>query len=130
MVRNGNDVRVENLAPITPQAVSIRDVAWNDQFKLFAIGTDRLLGTWGLWEVQSDGSLWTLRSNSGLPQAPGSLTVASSAAAVVSAGDTVWQQQGSSWESLSGDDTFGRNPVYESEPSTARRARPQPRGVR
>jgi hypothetical protein len=113
VVRNGSGVRVVNLAPISPQAVLIRDVAWNDQFKLFAIGTDKLVGGWGLWEVQSDGSLWTQRSNSGLPQAPSSLTVASGSVAVVSAGNTVWQQQASSWESLSGDETDGRNPVYE-----------------
>jgi hypothetical protein len=112
VVRSGTTVRVVNLAPISPQAVVIRDVAWNDQFKLFAIGTDKLLDGWGLWEMQSDGSLWTLRSNSGLPQSPNSLTVASGSVAVVSAGPTVWEQQASSWESLSGDETFGRNPIY------------------
>jgi hypothetical protein len=113
VVRNGSSVRVVNLAPISPQAVLIRDVAWNDQFKIFAIGTDKLLGGWGLWEMQSDGSLWTERSSSGLPQAPGSLTVAAGSVAVVSAGPTVWQQQASAWEPLSGDETDGRNPIYE-----------------
>ena len=112
VVRNGTNARVVNLAPISPEAVLIRDVAWNDQFKLFAIGVDRLTAGWGLWELQSDGSVWTERSNSGLPQAPRSLTVAAGSLAVVQAGDTLWQQQAGSWEPLFGENTYGTNPIY------------------
>lgn len=113
IVRSGAHVRVANLTPISPQGIAIRDVAWNDDLKLFAIGTNIVTTTWGLYEVQSDGSLWTLRSSSGLPQAPDSLTVASGAVAVVSAGVTVWRQlAGPSWEGLVLDVTLGSNPVY------------------
>ncbi|HEY7010845.1 MAG TPA: LpqB family beta-propeller domain-containing protein, partial [Jatrophihabitantaceae bacterium] len=97
VVRGTSDVRVADLAPISPQSIAVNDVAWNDQLKLFAIGTDETTGSWGLYEVQCDGSLWTLRNNSGLPQAPDSLTVAAGSVAVVSAGDTVWEQQAGSW---------------------------------
>jgi hypothetical protein len=113
VVRNGTDVRVTDLAPISPQGIVVNDVAWNDQLKLFAIGRNRATHTWGLWEVQSDGSLWTLRSDSGLPQPPDSLTVSAGSVAVVSAGDTVWRQQLSSWEPLGADETHGSNPVYD-----------------
>jgi hypothetical protein len=112
VVRGTSDVRVADLAPISPQSIAVNDVAWNDQLKLFAIGTDETTGSWGLYEVQCDGSLWTLRNNSGLPQAPDSLTVAAGSVAVVSAGDTVWQQQAGSWGSLLGDNTRGTNPIY------------------
>jgi hypothetical protein len=112
VVRGTSDVRVAGLTPISPQSIAVADVAWNDQLKLFAIGTDESTGSWGLYEVQCDGSLWTLRNNSGLPQTPDSLTVAAGSVAVVSAGDTVWQQQAGSWGSLVGDDTRGTNPIY------------------
>ena len=62
--------------------------------------------------MQCDGSLWTLRSNVGLPQAPDSLTVASGSAAVVSADKTVWRQQAGSWSPLGADETHGTNPIY------------------
>lgn len=112
VVRSGSSARVVNLAPISPQAVLIRDVAWNDQFKLFAVGVDKLAAGWGLWELQSDGSQWTQRSNSGLPQTPNSLTVAAGSLAVVQAGDTVWKQQAGSWQPLFGENTYGTNPIY------------------
>jgi hypothetical protein len=112
VVRGSSDVRVANLAPISPQGIAVKDVAWNDQLKLFAIGTNRTTGAWGLYEVQCDGSLWTLRSNSGLPQSPDSLTVAAGSVAVVSAGGTVWRQQAGSWESLVADETRGTSPIY------------------
>ncbi len=110
IVRTGSDVRVTNLTPISPQAVTVNDVAWNDQLKLFVIGTNLITHTWGLWEVQADGSLWTLRSNVGLPQAPDSLTVASGSVAVVAAGKTVWRQQAGSWSPLGADETHGHQP--------------------
>jgi hypothetical protein len=112
VVRSGSNVRVENLAPISPQGIAVRDVAWNDELKLFVIGIDRSTREWGLYEVQCDGSVWTPRSNSGLPQAPDSLTVTANSVAVVSTNGTVWQQQAGSWESLVGSETVGTNPIY------------------
>jgi hypothetical protein len=112
VVRGSAQVRVADLAPISPQGIAVRDVAWNDQLKLFAIGVDSRTGGWGLYEVQCDGSLWTLRSNSGLPQAPESLTVATQSLAAVATGGTVYQQHGGSWQALVGDETRGSNPVY------------------
>ena len=112
VVRGTSQVRVAGLVPISPQGVAINDVAWNDELKLFAIGTDTATGNWGVYEVQCDGSLWTLRSDSGLPGTPESLTVTAHAVAAVSVGNTVWRQQAGGWAALRGDDTVGRNPVY------------------
>lgn len=111
VVRSTTGVRVAGLLPISPQGVSVVDVAWNDQLKLFTIGTDLRTGNFGVYEVQCDGSVWTLRP-SGLPQAPDSVTVAANSVAVVSTGGTVERQQASSWEGLTGDETRGTNPVY------------------
>jgi hypothetical protein len=112
VIRGTAEVRVAGLAPISPQGVKITDIAWNDTLKLFAIGVDDSTGSWGLYEVQSDGSLWALRSSSGLPQAPESVTVAANSLAAVSTGGTVWQQHGGSWQALVGGETHGSNPVY------------------
>jgi lipoprotein LpqB-like beta-propeller protein len=112
VVRSSSDVRVTNLAPISPQGIAVQDVAWNDELKLFAVGTALTTRDWGLYEVQCDGSLWSLRSSTGLPQAPDSLTVTANSVAVVSTGGTVWQQQAGSWEPLVGADTLGSNPIY------------------
>lgn len=112
VVRNGSSVQVANLTPISPQGVMVKDIAWNDQLKLFVIGTDSTTNQWGLYEVQCDGSAWTLRSFSGLPQAPDSLTVTSGAVAVVAAGPTLWQQFGGLWRGLLRASTPGTNPVY------------------
>ncbi len=112
VIRGTAEVRVAGLAPISPQGVKITDIAWNDTLKLFAIGVDDSTGSWGLYEVQSDGSLWALKSSSGLPQAPESVTVAPNSLAAVSTGGTVWQQHAGSWQALKGGETPGSNPVY------------------
>lgn len=112
VVRGATEVRVAGLAPISPQGVSVTDVAWNDELKLFTVGTDLSTHAFGVYEVQCDGSLWTLRGTLGLPQAPDSVTVAANSVAAVSTGDTVWRQQAGSWESLQSDETRGTNPVY------------------
>jgi hypothetical protein len=112
IVRGATEVRVAGLAPITPQGVKVTDLAWNDELKLFTIGTDLRTHAFGVYEVQCDGSLWTLRGTLGLPGAPDSVTVAANSVAAVSIGGTVWRQQAGSWEGLHGDETHGTNPVY------------------
>jgi hypothetical protein len=92
--------------------VAVTDVAWNDQLKLFSIGRDLVTAEDGVYEVQCDGSLWTPRGNNGLPGTPESVTAAAFSEAVVSAGGTVLQQQGATWEGLLGVPTNGKNPVY------------------
>ncbi len=111
VVRASGQVRVEDAEPISPQGIVVTDVAWNDQMKLFAIGRDQATGEANVFEVQVDGSLWTPRSVTNLPDAPDSITVAENVPAWVSAADTVWTQRGSTW-SGPGFENSGTNPVY------------------
>lgn len=112
VVRTSDSVRVSNLEPVSPQGVTITDVAWNDRLKLFAIGHDVATKEAGVYEVQCDGSLWTTRGTDNLPQAPDSITVAESEVASVSAGGTVWVQNLGAWASPGGGTAYGTNPVY------------------
>ncbi|MDT4894254.1 MAG: hypothetical protein QOE97_3289 [Pseudonocardiales bacterium] len=107
----GGAVRVDNLEPISPQNVAITDVAWNDELKLFTIGTSAG-GDTNVYELQVDGSLWTPRGTTNLPEAPDSITVAENEVAWVSAGGTVWAQQAGTWISPGPGTTAGSNPVY------------------
>ncbi len=104
--------RVDGLAPISPQGITVTDVAWNNELKLFAIGRDSSTSDPGIYEVQVDGSLWTARGIGNLPQAPDSITVTENVVASVSAGGTVWKQRAGLWVSPHGDETRGTNPVY------------------
>lgn len=111
VVRADNSVRVSNLQQISPQGATITDIAWNDQLKLFAVGRD-IGGLPNVYELQSDGSLWTPRGIPNLPGAPDSITVAENVVASVSVANTVWIQRGGSWVSPAGGTTHGSNPVY------------------
>ena len=108
----GGTVSVVNLQQISPQGVSVTDVAWNGQLKLFATGHNIATGESGIYEVQVDGSLWTPRGNGNLPGPADSITIAEVQNAWVSTGQTVWVQSGFSWTSPRGGQTPGTNPVY------------------
>lgn len=115
VVRSTQSVQVSNLQVISPSGVSIRDVGWNDQLKLFVIGQIGAAGSAHVYEVQCDGSEWSSRNTLALPGPPDSITVAVGQLAAVSAGDptTVWVQSSSSWTSAtSGPSTPGTNPIY------------------
>jgi hypothetical protein len=113
IARVGAQVYVDAVAPITPIGIDIDDVAWNDELKLFCIGTAANSGEEQLIEVQVDGSLWSTSRIVGLPGAPESLTVAEFKPVWVSVGSTVWTQSGSSWASpVQGGETGGSAPAY------------------
>ncbi len=112
IVRGTSEVSVNDLQPVSPQGVEVTDVAWNDQLKLFATGSDLITGLNEVYEVQCDGSFWNSRGNQGLPGAPDAVTAASGSEAVVSSRGTLWQQQGTDWQSLLSGENRGTNPVY------------------
>ena len=114
IVRNSNQVSVDNLEPISPQGIDVTDVAWNDQLKLFVTGRDKISGDpqGQVYEVQCDGSVWTPRGNVGLPGTPQSVTAASGSEVVVSTLNSIYQQQGATWRGLLNGESFGTNPVY------------------
>ncbi len=106
-------VRVDSLEPISPQRIVVSDVAWNDELKLFTIGTVPGSGEGHVYEVQVDGSLWTSRTGTeDLPGPPDSITVAEGVPAWVSVGGTVWAQTGGSWASPNGSTSGCTNPTY------------------
>jgi hypothetical protein len=113
VVRSADSVRVSGLSAISPLGIAVTDVAWNDSFKLFAIGHEISSDEGGVFEVQCDGSLWLPRGIGNLPQDPDSISVAENVVASVSAGGTVWVQHAGTWVSpTGGSTTYGSNPVY------------------
>jgi len=111
VIRSGDAIQVSDLRLLSPSGVSITDVAWNDSLKLFAVG-HRLNGAANVYELQSDGSLWTARGTPDLPGAPESITVAEHVVAAVSQAESVWVQRGGSWGSPSSGTAHGTNPAY------------------
>ena len=105
-------VSVDDLEPISPQGVAIKDIAWNGQLKLFATGHDVTSSEPNIYEVQVDGSVWTPRSNGNLPGQADTITIAENQVAWVSTGTTVWEQRAGEWVSPKGGQTPGTNPVY------------------
>ena len=116
VVRTATQVQVNNLQAISPQGVTITDVAWNDELKLFAVGHDTLINGGGVYEVQVDGSLWTSDGIANLPSPPESITASKGLVAAVASGGTVWKQQAAIWVNLQGpgEDPKGSCPIYSS----------------
>lgn len=113
VVRGGGKVHIDTLQPISPVDVVIRDVAWIDPLKLFAIGDVASSKDPRIFETGVDGSGWDSRGISTLPAPPDSLTITSSAPAWVSADGFVWRQNGSAWESPGpAGQTPGIDPIY------------------
>jgi Lipoprotein LpqB beta-propeller domain len=111
--RSGANVRVDNLVPITPSALNVTDVAWNDGTTLYLTGSDS--SGYGVWSVQSDGSAFSKRPSSNLPAAPDSIAAASGELPWVASGGGVFIQRSNIWTSPFGasDATVrGRSPVY------------------
>ena len=110
---NNKNVRVDNLVAVSPASVTVNDVAWNDDTTLYAVGTSG--GSYGVWSVQSDGSMWSTRSRTNLPQAAQQIAAARDQYPWVSAGGVIFVQRSSTWVSPFGppDSTVrGTSPTY------------------
>jgi hypothetical protein len=115
VVRSGQDVRVDGLTQITPPALVLGDVAWNNPTTLYTVG--HYAGNpsaFGIWSVQSDGSALSLRPTSNLPAAPDTIAAAPDVSPWVSAAQAVWVQRFNSWSPPAGqsETTFGTAPTY------------------
>jgi hypothetical protein len=111
IVRGSGAPRIDALAPISPQAALITDVAWLTPLRLFAIGhlvnsSDALSFDTGV-----DGTDWSSRAV-GLSKAPDAVTVTAGASAWVSADGFVWVQSAGQWISPTGGQTPGTAPIY------------------
>jgi hypothetical protein len=114
VVRNGGQVHIDLIAPISPQGVSVTDVAWLEPTSLFASG--ELVGTEEprIFNTNVDGSFWSDSSIGNLPPQPDSVTVLTGHLVWVSANGTVWYQSSSQrWTSPDANgETFGYAPIY------------------
>jgi hypothetical protein len=115
IVRGAGQVRVDTLEPISPEGVVVKDVAWLDSLKLYAIGSLAVSREPRTFETGVDGTEWTNLSIENLPLAPDSVTVTTGANVWVSANGYVWKaQSGTQWVSPGPPtgQTPGRVPVY------------------
>ncbi len=112
VVRGAGVPRVDSLKPVSPEGVVVKDVAWLDSSKLFAIG--ELVGSQDAktFETGVDGTDWT-NTAINLSAPPDSVTAATSSNVWVSANGYVWKQSGNSWVSPGPTgQTPGNAPVY------------------
>ena len=59
IVRGSGQVRIDQMPPVSPEGVVVRDVAWLDSNKLFAIGKIAATGDPRVFTTGVDGSEWT-----------------------------------------------------------------------
>jgi Lipoprotein LpqB beta-propeller domain len=109
--RNGSNVSIDNLVPVTPSDLMVTDAAWNDGTTLYVTGTDAS-GGYGVWSVLSDGSAFSKRPSSNLPPAPESIAAASGELPWVASGGGVFIQRSTSWSSPFGGIVRGSSPIY------------------
>jgi hypothetical protein len=113
IVRGTGQVRVDTMEPISPEQVVVRDVAWLDSQRLFAIGSISGSNDARTFETGVDGTEWTNSGIGNLSVPPDSVTVATAANVWVSASGYVWKQSGDQWLSPGPTgQTPGRVPIY------------------
>ncbi|MEO6502147.1 MAG: hypothetical protein ABIQ09_09585 [Jatrophihabitantaceae bacterium] len=112
VVTSASDVRIDSFEPLTPARLAVNDLAWSDATKLLLVArapNDEAR----VWQVMSDGSALSGLTNFGLPGSPTSIAAASQQSPLVSASNSIWTQQGTSWTSFPGDTpTPGTSPIY------------------
>jgi hypothetical protein len=112
LVTSSSDVRIDAFEPLTPARLVVSDVAWADATKLLLVAGAPNDET-RVWQVMSDGSALGALGNTGLPGPPTSIAAAPQQSPLVSASNSIWTQQGTSWTSFpSTTPTPGTNPVY------------------
>lgn len=112
IVRGAGPVRVGGVEQISPNGVVVRDVAWLDAVRLFAIGYLARSQDSRTFETGVDGTEWT-NEIPGLPNPPQTVAAATGANVWVSAGAYVWKQNGNAWVSPDPTgQTPGAAPVY------------------
>ena len=110
IVRGAGPVRIGGVEQISPNGVVVKDVAWLDSVRLFAIGYFLRSQDSRTFETGVDGTEWANESP-GLPNPPTTVAASTGATVWVSAGGFVWKQSGSGWVTPGGQ-TAGTAPVY------------------
>jgi hypothetical protein len=115
VVPSGTDMHIDNLEQITPDALSVTDLAWSNGTTLYTVARNTRDANAGLgvWSVQSDGSTLVSQSVEDLPAGPQTIAAAPGQFVVVAVNNTLWVQRSSTWSSLDGSpSTPGHSPVY------------------
>jgi hypothetical protein len=114
IVRGSGQVRVDAMQPVSPEGVVVRDVAWLDSNKLYAIGRIAATGEPRVFTTGVDGTEWTNDTIGNLSPPPDSVTMTAPALAVwVSSNGYVWKYNGTEWVSPGPTgQTPGQTPVY------------------
>jgi hypothetical protein len=113
IVRGAGPVRIGAVEQISPNGVVVKDVAWLDSVRLFAIGYFAGSQDARTFESGIDGTEWTNEGLGNLFNPPQTVAAATGANVWVSAGGYVWKQSGSSWVSAGPTgQTPGSAPVY------------------
>jgi hypothetical protein len=115
ILRTPTQVRIDLPgAPISPEGVSVTDVAWIENVQLIAVGELSRGGEGRIFNTNVDGSFWSETATGNLPDKPDSVAVTQGNLVWVSANDTVWYQSGSQqWASPgSTGQTSGYAPTY------------------
>jgi hypothetical protein len=110
--RSADSVSVPSFLAITPAALQVADVAWEDDHTLLTVAA--VGGEARLFSMQSDGSQLEEQSRSGLPGGLVSVAAATGEPPLVSTENTVWIQVGSGvWRSFGGGGQIeGYAPAY------------------
>lgn len=118
IIRTPNQVRLDipgTAAPISPEGVSVSDVAWLENVQLIAVGKLGGSGAGRIFTTIVDGSFWSANTTGNLPaNKPDSITAVQDHLVWVSASDTVWYQSGNHhWTSPGATgQTSGYAPTY------------------
>ena len=115
VVRAATSVTISSLQQISPDDVTVTDLAWIEGERLNAIGFDRRTKDAHVYRTGADGSDWMAYPITGLPVGPTSLAGAPGAPAYAAAGRYVWEQsRGTTWSNLGGESTeaLGSAPTY------------------
>lgn len=116
VVRDGSQVRVDSLHPITPPDWVVLDVAWSGLDSVEMVGTNSGDQSFGIWSAQVDGSKAEVQGTRNLPDAPKTITSTPEGTTWVAVGNTLWRDNGAAWVSpaSSGDTLTGTAPIYRS----------------
>ena len=112
---SGSQVSIGTLQQISPDNVTVTDVAWIEGERLNAIGYDTYSHSAHVYRTGADGSTWNEYSLGLLPSAPTALAGAPGAPAWASAGSNVYlQASGAVWSNPGGlaSPAAGTAPTY------------------
>jgi hypothetical protein len=112
VVRSGDGVSLRHLSAIAPSLTLVGDVAWDSSATLLVLAGDAGQQRMVPYRIGVDGFGLETVATSGLPGQPTGIGAVPGRQPLVSAGGTIWQQQGGTWVTL----IRGRQPLSGTAP--------------